>query len=55
MHRERGALGSAAFKIRPYKLGGRPLQDWRPGAMAPTRYATDYQLDDITQSRNREL
>ena len=35
MHRERGALGSAAFKISPYKLGGRPLQGWRPGAMAP--------------------
>ena len=34
MHRERGALGSAAFKISPYKLGGRPLQGWRPGAMA---------------------
>ena len=35
MHRERGALGSAAFKISPYKLGGRPLQGWRPGAMPP--------------------
>ena len=43
MHRERGALGSAAFKISPYKLGGRPLQGSRPGAMAPLpppRYAT---------------
>ena len=35
MHRERGALDSAAFKISPYKLGGRPLQGLRPGAMAP--------------------
>ena len=43
MHRERGALGSAAFKVNPYKLGGRPPQGWRPGAMAPpTRYATGY-------------
>ena len=37
MHRESGALGSAAFKISPYKLGGRPLQGWRPGAMVPPR------------------
>ena len=35
MHRERGALESAAFKISPYKLGGRPLQSLRPGVMAP--------------------
>ena len=35
MHRERGALDSAAFKISPYKLGGRPLQGLRPGVMAP--------------------
>ena len=44
MHRERGALDSAAFKISPYKLGGRPLQGLRPGAMPPPcpppRYAT---------------
>ena len=43
MHRERGALESAAFKISPYKLGGRPLQGLRPGAMAPLpppRHAT---------------
>ena len=44
MHRERGALDSAAFKISPYKLGGRPLQGLRPGAMPPCppppRYAT---------------
>ena len=25
----------ALFKIRPYKQGRRPLQGWRPGAMAP--------------------
>ena len=33
----------ALFKIRPYKLGRRPLQGLRPGAMAPLtplRYAT---------------
>ena len=46
MHRERGALDSAAFKISPYKLGGRPLQGLRPGFMPPLppppppRYAT---------------
>ena len=26
MHRERGVLENATFKISPYKLGGRPLQ-----------------------------
>ena len=43
MHRERGALESAAFKINPYKLAGRPLQGLRPGAMPPCpppRHAT---------------
>ena len=40
MHMERGALGSAAIKISPYTLGGRPLQGLRPGAMPPPRYAT---------------
>ena len=45
MHRERGAHSIYAtfarlkfaptFKIRPYKLGRRPLQGLRPGAMAP--------------------
>ena len=53
MHRERGALGSAAFKISPYKLGGRPLQGWRPGAMAPcpppSVYATDHPPLDIAR------
>ena len=55
MHRECGAHSIYAtfaklkfaptFKIRPYKLGRRPLQGLRPGAMAPLppppRYATE--------------